>query len=195
LHFCIIKRTKQIGKIHHRLKCSVRLLIILSYTTKNCQSCRKEYFGALYAIWRYNVKWRHYVIVRISFMYIEAMGKCDYNLYYLKCIMAGTSSQYYEEIFTTKSLSDLLVFKSWWGPFFSIMDFMLFCVEKRVNHVTFQKLVYIFAPISKKEHILGFRTKICVKLVLYSTCRVKKIINLTISRPCDRHFHIIIMSL
>ena len=36
-----------------------------------------------------------------SFLYIEAMGKCDYYLYHLKRIMAGACAQYYEEIFGT----------------------------------------------------------------------------------------------
>ena len=43
-----------------------------------------------------------------SFLCIEAMGECHYNLYDLKCIMAGAHGQYYEEIFGTHIYQTLL---------------------------------------------------------------------------------------
>jgi hypothetical protein len=119
---------------------------------KNQQSCRKEYLGALYSTWHHNVKWCHYVIVLLcsSFLCIEAMGKCDYNLHHLKCIMAGACGQYYEEIFGTYFYQTLLCFKLWWGPFCSSIDFYINMCRKESKSDKVSNTVYILLPMLGK---------------------------------------------
>jgi hypothetical protein len=121
------------------------------------------------------------------------MGKRDYNLYHLKCIMAGAYGQIYEEIFRKHFYQTLLCLNCD-GDRFEVAWIILICVKKRVNHVKLEILCIFSYQCS--------RNKICCRIPHRKMCKgsfvyhnaLFKIIDFTIPCPCHRYFFISIFS-
>jgi hypothetical protein len=131
-----------------------------------------------------------------SFLCIEAMRECDYNLYHLKCILAGACGQYYEEIFGTHFYHTLLCLNFEGDRFVIAWIFILIRVEKRVNQVMFKYFCIVSHKCSRNKMFrrVPHQNMCKVSFVYLVSHAVLKIIDLTISCPCHKYFYIVILS-